>query len=110
MFVILGPVVQPWYLTWGIILMAPVLTGRMRSVCLGLSMVAPFIGLTGGASLLNQLVHTNPVSMVVAVFVLWFIVMLPLGTWTTSWRIDRARLSSALASSPSHAQGLAAEV
>jgi hypothetical protein len=96
MFVLLGPVVQPWYLTWGIILMAPVVVGRMRYLCLGLSMVAPFIGLTGGASLLNQLVHTNPASMVAAVIVLWGIVMLPLGRWTTSWRIDTARLASAL--------------
>jgi alpha-1,6-mannosyltransferase len=96
MFVLLGPVVQPWYLTWGIILMAPVVAGRMRTFVLALSMVAPFIGLTGGASLLNQLVHTNPLSMVVAVVVLWGIVIMPLGRWTTSWRIDTDRLKSAL--------------
>jgi hypothetical protein len=89
-------VVQPWYLTWGIILMAPVVTGRLRTLVLGLSIVAPFIGLTGGASLLNQLVATNPLAMVAAVFVLWGVVLLPLGTWTASWRIDRARLGSAL--------------
>jgi alpha-1,6-mannosyltransferase len=99
MFVLLGPVVQPWYLTWGIILMAPIIAGRMRTMALGLSMVAPFIGLTGGASLLNQLVNTNPASMVAAVVVLWGIVMLPLGAWTTSWRtIDTSRLATALAS------------
>ena len=28
-FVLLGPVVQPWYLTWGIVIVAPVVTGRM---------------------------------------------------------------------------------
>jgi alpha-1,6-mannosyltransferase len=95
-FVLLGPVVQPWYLTWGIILMAPVVTGRLRALCLGLSLVAPFIGLTGGASLLKQLLATNPIAMVLAVFVLWGVVMLPLGRWTTSWRIDRSRLGSAL--------------
>jgi alpha-1,6-mannosyltransferase len=101
-FVLLGPVVQPWYLTWGIILMAPVVTGRLRVLCLGLSIVAPFIGLTGGASLLHQLLATNPAAMVLAVFVLWGVVMLPLGTWTASWRIDRSRLGSALPSgSPS---------
>ena len=33
-FVLLGPVVQPWYLTWGIILMAPVVTGRLRTLVL----------------------------------------------------------------------------
>ena len=95
-FVLLGPVVQPWYLTWGIILMAPVVLGRLRGLALALSIVAPFIGLTGGASLLKQLLATNPLSMVLAVFVLWGIVMLPLGRWTTSWRLDRARLGSAL--------------
>jgi alpha-1,6-mannosyltransferase len=86
MFVLLGPVVQPWYLTWGIIMMAPVLVGRMRTFALALSIVAPFIGLTGGASLLNQLEHANPLSMVVAVMVLWGITVVPLGRWTTSWR------------------------
>ena len=95
-FVLLGPVVQPWYLTWGIILTAPVVTGRLRALVLGLSIVTPFIGLTGGASLLNQLVATNPLAMVAAVFVLWGVVLLPLGTWTASWRIDRARLGPAL--------------
>ena len=79
MFVLLGPVVQPWYLTWGIILMAPVVTGRMLTLVLGLSVVAPFIGLTGGASLLHQLVLTNPASMVAAVVVLWGVAMFPLG-------------------------------
>jgi alpha-1,6-mannosyltransferase len=95
-FVLLGPVVQPWYLTWGIVLLAPVVSGRLRNLVLALSTVAPFIGLTGGASLLKQLLATNPLSMVLAVFVLWGIVMLPLGTWTTSWRLDRTRLGSAL--------------
>jgi alpha-1,6-mannosyltransferase len=94
MFVLLGPVVQPWYLTWGIILMAPVVTGRMLTLVLGLSVVAPFIGLTGGASLLHQLVLTNPASMVAAVVVLWGVAMFPLGKWTTSWRmIDTSRVT-----------------
>jgi hypothetical protein len=90
-FVLLGPVVQPWYLTWGIIIVAPVVTGRLRVLVLGLSIVAPFIGLTGGASLLKQLLATNPAAMVVAIIVLWGVVMVPLGRWTTSWR----RLGSA---------------
>ncbi len=93
-FVVLGPVVQPWYLTWGIIFLAPVLTGRVRVVVLAISMVAPFIGLTGGASLLDELIHANPASMVVAVAVLWVVVMVPLGRWTTTWRVDRTRLSA----------------
>ena len=53
-FVLLGPVVQPWYLTWGIIIVAPIVTGRWLYAVLGLSAVAPFIGLTGGADLLER--------------------------------------------------------
>jgi alpha-1,6-mannosyltransferase len=92
-FVLLGPVVQPWYLTWGIIIVAPVVTGRWLYAVLGLSAVAPFIGLTGGSDLLSRLVHTDPASMVLAVMVLWAVAIVPLGNWTTSWRIDRARLA-----------------
>ena len=91
-FVLLGPVVQPWYLTWGIIIVAPVVTGRWLYAVLGLSAVAPFIGLTGGSDLLSELVHTDPASMVLAVMVLWAVAIVPLGNWTTSWRIDRSRL------------------
>jgi hypothetical protein len=100
MFVLLGPVVQPWYLTWGIMLMAPIISGRMRILAIGLSVVAPFIGLTGGSSLLNQLVHTNPAGMVVAVAVLYGVVMMPLGRWSTWMRPDPGRLTSAR---PAHA-------
>ncbi len=96
MFVLLGPVVQPWYLTWGIIIVAPVVAGRMLYFILGLSMVVPFIGLTGGTLLLNELVHTDPASMVLAVMVLWAVVIVPLGDWNESWRIDASRLDAHL--------------
>jgi alpha-1,6-mannosyltransferase len=91
-FVLLGPVVQPWYLTWGIVLLAPVVAGRKLYLVLGLSMIVPFIGLTGGAELLTQLVHTQPASMVLYVLILWLIAVIPLGRWTTSWRLDTSRL------------------
>jgi alpha-1,6-mannosyltransferase len=105
-FVLLGPVVQPWYLTWGIILVAPVVTGRWLYAVLGLSMVVPFIGLTGGTDLLNELLHTDPASMVLAVMVLWAVAIIPLGTWTTSWRLDRSRLPTLPAP---HGQGAVLE-
>ena len=33
--VVLGPVVQPWYLTWGLLLLAVVATGRLRAWVIG---------------------------------------------------------------------------
>ena len=77
----------------------------MLYVVLGLSIVTPFIGLTGGADLLNQLIHTDPASMVLAVMVLWAVAIVPLGNWTTSWRLDRSRLPALVA----HGQGAVLE-
>ena len=85
LFVLLGPVVQPWYLTWGIIILAPVAAGRLRSVLVVFSAAVPFIGLTGGRTLISELLRANPAAVVVSVAVLAFLLIAPLGKWTTSW-------------------------
>ena len=81
LFVVLGPVVQPWYLSWGLILLAPVALGRLRSVIVGLSMVTAFIELPGGTQLINSLIHGDPLLIVLTL--LWILVVLtvPLATW-----------------------------
>ncbi len=81
LFVVLGPVVQPWYLSWGLILLAPVALGRLRSLIIGLSMVTAFIELPGGTQLLNSLLHGDP--LLIALTLLWILVVLtvPLATW-----------------------------
>ncbi len=80
-FVCLGPVVQPWYLSWGLILLAPVALGRLRSLIIGLSMVTAFIELPGGTQLVGSLVHGDPLLIVLTL--LWILVVLtvPLATW-----------------------------
>ena len=80
-FVALGPVVQPWYLSWGLILLAPVALGRLRSLIIGLSMVTAFIELPGGTQLVHSLIHGDPLQIVLTL--LWILVVLtvPLATW-----------------------------
>ncbi len=80
-FVVLGPVVQPWYLSWGLILLVPVALGRLRSLIIGLSMVTAFIELPGGTQLLNSLIHGDPLLIVLTL--LWILVVLtvPLASW-----------------------------
>ena len=58
LLVVLGPVVQPWYLSWGLILLAPVALGRLRSLIVGLSMVTAFIELPGATQLVHSLIHS----------------------------------------------------
>jgi alpha-1,6-mannosyltransferase len=82
LFVVLGPVVQPWYLTWGLVLLAPVAEGRIRTTLIVLSVVSPFVGLPGGRELLTQLVHIDPISLALTLAALLIFVVAPLGKWT----------------------------
>jgi alpha-1,6-mannosyltransferase len=86
LFVELGPVVQPWYLAWGIVVLAASYKGREHFWLLLLSITGPFIGLPGGRQLLADLVHANPLLIALAVALLGGVLLLPLGRWTRwSW-------------------------
>lgn len=87
-FVILAPVVQPWYLTWGLILLAPVATRRICNLIVILSMMSPFIGLPGGRMLLDELIHANPLAVAASLVALLGVFLVPLGRWSRSWRQD----------------------
>lgn len=82
LFVVLGPVVQPWYLSWGLITLAPVATGWWRRLIIVLSVLSPFIGLPGGRALLDQLIHSDPLAVAAALIVLLGVLLAPLGRWT----------------------------
>ena len=94
-FVCLGPVVQPWYLSWGLILLAPVALGRLRSLIIGLSMVTAFIELPGGTQLVGSLLHGDP--LLIALTLLWILVVLtvPLATWERTAPVATPSVSAA---------------
>ena len=93
LFVILGPVVQPWYLTWGLVLLAPVAEGRVRTAFIVLSVTAPFIGLPGGREMLVQLLHADPLVIAISLVALLVFVVAPLGRWTLLGRRDERPLA-----------------
>jgi alpha-1,6-mannosyltransferase len=80
-FVLLGPVVQPWYLSWGLILLAPVALGQLRSLVIGLSMVTAFIELPGGTQLVSTLFHGDPLLIVLTLLWLLIVLTVPLSSW-----------------------------
>jgi len=96
LFVVLGPVVQPWYLTWGVVLLAPIAAGKLRVVLVAVSALAPFVGLPGGRTLLDDLIHYNPIVVAAALLVLLGVLLAPLGRWSSSWRdpLSPARVSA----------------
>jgi hypothetical protein len=65
-FAALGPVVQPWYLTWGFVFLAPVVEGAARKVLCVVSAASSFLGLPGGFVLVHELGEANP--LLVALF------------------------------------------
>ncbi len=94
LFVELGPVVQPWYFAWGLVLLAASYQGREHFWLLALSIAGPFIGLPGGRELLAGLVHSNPLLIALAVGVLGGVLVLPMGRWTQwSWPEQPSEIS-----------------
>jgi len=86
LFVELGPVVQPWYLAWGLILLAASYEGREHFWLLALSITGPFIGLPAGRTLLSGLIHSNPLIIAAAVAIVGGVLIVPMGRWTQwSW-------------------------
>ena len=86
LLVVLGPVVQPWYLSWGLVLLAASYEGREHFWLLAFSITGPFIGLPGGGPLLNGLVHSNPLLVALVVAILGGVLIVPMGRWTQwSW-------------------------
>jgi alpha-1,6-mannosyltransferase len=77
----LGPVLQPWYLIWGLALLACVSGALARRICLGLASVTPFLGLPGGPQLASEIARTWPVVTVIVAVGLAILLLAPLGSW-----------------------------
>ncbi len=76
--VALGPVVQPWYLSWGLVVLAPVATGKVRTLIVGSSIAAAFIGLPAGKFLVSGLFQADPLTVALALLVCLAILTVPL--------------------------------
>ncbi len=95
-FTVFGPVVQPWYLAWGLMVLAVVATtGKLRIVLMWVSILTSFIGLPGGWLLLDQLAKASLASFLVGGLILLAIPTTPLATWGRRV-VDRLRPQATL--------------
>ena len=76
--VVLGPVLQPWYLAWGIILLAPVAFGRWRVLLIAVTLIGAFIGFPGGSTLVQEFGRASLLSLAAALVVLLAIGLPPI--------------------------------
>jgi hypothetical protein len=83
----LGPVLQPWYLAWGIVFLAPIARGKVRKLVCGVSAVSCFLGLPGGWVLGSELENSNPAFLVLFSVLLVMIALVVVGP-TVRFRIS----------------------
>ena len=89
--VVLGPVVQPWYLSWGLILLAPVAEGRLRTLLVGASVTSAFIGLPGARQLLVDLFHADPLQVALSLVACLAVLTVPLTPFDREQVLQRWR-------------------
>ena len=78
-FALLGPILWPWYLTWGLVTLAAVAEGWLRRVLVLLGVAAAFIGVTAVQGLFHSLVHAGVLQTILVVAALTAVTSMPLG-------------------------------
>ncbi len=89
--VALSPVVQPWYLSWGLVLLAPVATVRIRTLIVGFSVVSAFLGLPGGRQLVSELLSANPLTVALCLLACLAVFTVPLTPFDREQVLQRWR-------------------
>ncbi len=89
---LLGPIVWAWYVTWGIVVLAAVAAGRMRTVVIAVSAFWAFAGVTSIHGIFQRLIHTFALTDLLLVAALLAIAIAPLAQFGTSRpRLPRMR-------------------
>ncbi|MHB1987554.1 MAG: polyprenol phosphomannose-dependent alpha 1,6 mannosyltransferase MptB [Acidimicrobiales bacterium] len=75
--VLLGPVMQPWYLAWGVVLLGPVAEGRLRGALVWLTVIVTFLGVGDAKYFVLELGKANPVIFGVASIAMLVVLLAP---------------------------------
>ncbi len=67
-FALLGPVLWAWYATWGLVVLAPVATGRLRRAVIAITVVEAFIGISAVDGMARTLASAGIVDDLIIVF------------------------------------------
>ena len=76
---LLGPILWNWYVTWGVLVLAPVATGMLRRAVMTISTVEILVGLSSVKNLVNTVVGAGILPDLILVAVLFAVVITPLG-------------------------------
>jgi hypothetical protein len=87
---LLGPIVWGWYVTWGVVVLAPAAYGRLRMALIVISTFWAFVGVTSVHNIFLRLLHTFFVTDLLLAALLLAVAIMPLGQFSSTH--GRARL------------------
>ncbi len=90
---LLGPIVWSWYVTWGVIVVAPAAVGRLRSAVIVISTFRAFAGVTSVHGIYQSLLHTFVLTDLLLVAMLLAVAITPLSLSRGALRPSLPRLS-----------------
>ncbi len=88
---LLGPIVWAWYVTWGVVVLAPAAVGRLRTALIVISSFWAFAGVTSVHNIYMRMIHTFFVQDLLLVAMLLAVAIMPLAQFTSAVR-GRAHL------------------
>jgi hypothetical protein len=90
---LLGPIVWSWYVTWGVIVVAPAAVGRLRTALIVISTFWAFAGMTSIHSIYSRFLHTFALTDMLLVAMLLAVAITPLGLFRVARRAQLPRLT-----------------
>lgn len=88
---LLGPIVWAWYVTWGVVVVAPAAVGRLRTAVIVISTFWAFAGVTSVHNIYMRMLHTSLLTDLLLVAMLLAVAITPLALVTSGTR-GRLRL------------------
>jgi hypothetical protein len=88
---LLGPIVWAWYVTWGVVVLAPLAIGRLRTALIVITTFWAFAGVTSLHNVYMRMIHTFVLPDLLLVAMLLAVAITPLGQFRST-ATGRARL------------------
>jgi hypothetical protein len=83
---LLGPILWAWYVTWGVVVLAPAVTPRLRYAVIAISTFETFVGATALKGVASTLYHAGLLADLTLVAVLFALIIVPLAQFGRSPR------------------------
>jgi alpha-1,6-mannosyltransferase len=83
---LLGPIVWAWYVTWGVVVVAPAAVGRLRTAVIVISTFWAFAGVTSVHNIYMRMLHTSLLTDLLLVAMLLAVAITPLAILTSGSR------------------------